>query len=335
MGERKLTGRVCSQLCLYMSEWTLPGAPKAEIQELPQVKNRLTFLYLERCTVTRKDSALKAASKEGYVLIPSNSFLVLMLGPGTSLSHRAAELIAEAGATVLWVSEGLTKLYGFGRPLTTRSALLLQQAKSVSSPRLHIEVVKRMYKIRFPDEDLNGFTLQQLRGREGSRVRKEYKKQSEKWGVEWNGRDYSPDDFDRSDPVNKALSIGNACLYGITAAVIYALGLSPGLGYIHVGHERSFIYDIADLYKAELTIPIAFEMAAMGDRNLSSRVRTAFRERAYKMSLIERLVKDISNVLALESEEICFEDTLFLWDGIRPSKEAGIQYCPFDTNGVG
>ena len=62
--------------------------------------------------------------------------------------------------------------------------------------------------------------------------------------------------------MNQALSAGHACLYGVAHAVIAALGCSPGLGFIHVGHERSFVYDIADLYKADLTIPIAFEIAA-------------------------------------------------------------------------
>ena len=95
-----------------------------------------------------------------------------------------------------------------------------------------------------------------MRGREGSRIRKVYWEQSELWKVAWSGRNYDPDHFETSDPVNKALSSANACLYGL---VICALGASPALGFVHIGHERSFVYDIADLYKTETSIPASFE----------------------------------------------------------------------------
>jgi CRISPR-associated protein Cas1 len=67
-------------------------------------------------------------------------------------------------------------------------------------------------------------------------------------------------DYESGTEINKALSAANVCLYGLCHSAIVALGLSPGLGFIHTGHERSFVYDIADLYKAEIAIPVAFEM---------------------------------------------------------------------------
>jgi CRISPR-associated protein Cas1 len=116
--------------------------------------------------------------------------------------------------------------------------------------------------MRFPGEDVSKLTMQQLRGREGARVRKAYYAASKKTGISWDGRDYDPQHFETGSPVNQALTAGNACLYGLAHAVIFALGCSPGLGFVHVGHENSFVYDIADLYKAELVIPLAFEVAA-------------------------------------------------------------------------
>ena len=110
-----------------------------------------------------------------------------------------------------------------------------------------------MYQLRFPDEDISRLTMQQLRGREGSRVRQVYRKASKDTGVPWSGRLYRPEDFASGDAVNQALSAGHACLYGLAHAVIVALGCAPGLGFVHVGHECSFVYDIADLYKAEVT----------------------------------------------------------------------------------
>jgi CRISP-associated protein Cas1 len=123
-------------------------------------------------------------------------------------------------------------------------------------------VAREMYAMRFPDEDVSAMTMQQLRGREGARVRRVYRENAERTGVEWSKRNYDPEQWEAGDPVNQALSAANSALYGVVHAVVVALGCSPALGFIHTGHHRSFIYDIADLYKAELTIPIAFDVAA-------------------------------------------------------------------------
>jgi CRISPR-associated protein Cas1 len=256
----------------------MPGMEKPSLQELPQIGDRLSFLYLEHCQLSREDSAILVKDENGTVRIPAAAISTLLLGPGTSLTHRAVELIGDAGVGIVWVGENGVRYYASGKPLTHRSHLLIRQAEMVSNQRLHLLVVRRMYQLRFPDEDTSGMTTQQLRGREGSRVRKAYREASEKWGVEWNGRKYDTENFEGGDPVNQALSAGNACLYGLAHAVITALGCSPGLGFIHVGHECSFVYDVADLYKAEITIPIAFEIASMKPENLSQLVRRRVRD---------------------------------------------------------
>lgn len=83
---------------------------------------------------------------------------------------------------------------------------------------------------------------------------------SNKYNVQWNGRDYKVDDFESGTVVNQALSVGNVCLYGLVHSIISALGLAPGLGFVHTGHDLSLVYDIADLYKAELTIPASLKL---------------------------------------------------------------------------
>ena len=144
------------------------------------------------------------------------------------------ELIGDAGVSVVWVGEQGVRYYASGRPLTHSAKLLMRQAKMVSSQRLHIAVVRKMYQLRFPNEDISNLTLQQLRGREGSRIRKVYQESAKKWNVKWNGREYRPEDFASGDSINQALSAGHACLYGLAHAVIAALGCSPGLGFVHV-----------------------------------------------------------------------------------------------------
>lgn len=154
----------------------------------------------------------------------------------------------------------------------------MRQAALVSNMRSHLSVAKKMYQMRFPDEDVSGLTMQQLRGREGARVRGIYRQESAKWNVPWNGRQYDPEDYASGDAVNQALSAGHACLYGLAHAVIAALGCSPGLGFVHVGHECSFVYDVADLYKAETTIPVAFEIAAQEVDDVGAAVRRRTRD---------------------------------------------------------
>ena len=236
----------------------LPGMVRPDLQALPQIKDRMTFLYLEHCTLGRQDGAITVTDERGIVQIPAAAISVLLLGPGTRVTHRAMELMGDAGVGAVWVGEHGVRYYAHGRPLTTRTKLLQKQAELVSNTRKHLAVVRKMYQLRFPGEDVSQLTMQQLRGREGSRVRSVYRKMAQETGVPWNGRLYRPEDFASGDLVNQALSAGHACLYGLAHAVIVALGCAPGLGFVHVGQEGSFVYDIADLYKAEVTIPIAF-----------------------------------------------------------------------------
>ncbi len=238
------------------------GMLKPDLQALPQIRDRMTFLYLERCQINRQDSAITVIDEDGIVLIPAAAISVLLLGPGTTVTHRAMELIGDAGVCIIWVGEHGVRYYASGRPLTHKAGLLMRQAALASNQKQHLEVVRKMFQLRFPGEDISHLTLPQLRGREGARVRSAYRRAAEEWGIDWNGRVYDPENFAEGDAVNQALSAGHACLYGLAHAVIVAMGCSAGLGFVHIGHENSFVYDIADLYKAETTIPIAFEIAA-------------------------------------------------------------------------
>lgn len=303
----------------------LPGAPRAELQLLPRIQDRMTFLYLEHCQINREDSAISVRDEKGIVCVPAAGISVLLLGPGTTMTHRAMELIGDAGVTVIWVGEQGVRYYAGGRPLTKQSKMLIRQAQAVSNMREHLQVVRKMYQMRFPDEDVSHLTMQQLRGREGSRMRQAYRRASKQWGVPWSGREYRPDHFEDGDAVNQALTAGNMCLYGLAHAVIFALGCSPGLGFLHVGHENSFVYDIADLYKAEIVIPLAFELAAQAPEDLSAEMRRQTRNRLTAAHILERMVQDVQSLLlSQESEE--YVDEVFLWNGTEQALRSGISH---------
>lgn len=309
------------------------GMIKPELVELPQIEDRITFVYLEHCTINREDSAIKVTDSDGDVFIPAAAITLLLLGPGSKITHRAMELIGDSGVGVVWVGEHGVRYYAHGRALSSHTRLLLRQAEFVSNTRKHLNVVRKMYQMRFSNEDVSGLTLQQLRGREGARVRAAYRSQSKAWDIAWDGREYDPDNFSAGSAVNQALSAGNVCLYGLAHAVIGALGCSAGLGFVHVGHECSFAYDIADLYKAKTTIPIAFEMAAkVRDEHdgkipsdFSGMVRRRLRDEIVKMRLLECMVRDIKYLLSDDGDDEP-EETVYLWDNLKGTVKNGKQY---------
>ncbi|WP_277259731.1 type I-E CRISPR-associated endonuclease Cas1e [Olegusella massiliensis] len=306
----------------------MPGIDKPDLKALPTVRERMTFLYVEHCLVNRTDGAITVTDTRGTAYIPAAALGVLMLGPGTNVSHRAIELMGDVGSTMIWVGEQGVRYYAHGRPLTHSSRLITKQAELVSNTRKRLTVARKMYQLRFPGEDVSKFNMQQLRGREGARIRSVYRRLSKEYDIPWKGREYKPDDFADATPINKALSVAHTCLYGAVHSVIVALGCSPALGFVHTGHERSFVFDVADLYKAELTIPIAFQVVAESTENLESETRHRVRDIFYANRLFEQITLDVRTLLLDENteEEALDVDTLYLWDESRPAVKYGVSY---------
>lgn len=304
------------------------GIKKPELQTLPQIKDRISFLYLERCMINRQDGALTVTDIRGTVHVPAASLSVLLLGPGTNISHRAMELVGNTGISIIWVGEQGVRYYAHGNPLSHSAHLLIRQAKLVSNVQTRVAVARHMYQMRFQGEDVSSLTMQQLRGREGARVRSIYRKASKETGVSWNGREYDPNNFNASDLVNMALSAAHACLYGVVHSVIVALGCSPGLGFVHTGHERSFVYDIADLYKGAITIPVAFMIAAEQPEDIGSATRHRVRDAIADGHLLKQAVKDIRELLLgeLAAEEEPEVNVLHLWDDKKGRVPNAVSY---------
>jgi CRISPR-associated protein Cas1 len=289
---------------------SVPGTPPPQVSELVRAEDRLSFVYFEHCVVDREDNSVTITTKEGKIALPAAALSVLLLGPGTSVTHQAMQVMGENGAMMIWVGERGVRMYSFGSPLTHSSAMIEQQARLVSNERKRLAVARKMYEMRFPGEDFSGMTMQQLRGREGARVRSVYRKWSRETGVAWDKRTYNHEDFDDATQINQALSAANTCLYGICHAVILALGCSPALGFIHVGHERSFVFDVADLYKAEISIPVAFQVTAKHPDDIGSAVRHAMRDKLYDLSIMKRVAADIRMLFGMKDESISSQKTI-------------------------
>ena len=280
----------------------IPGTPPATVGQLSRITDRITFLYLEHAIVHRDGNAITVRDERGLVHVPAATIAAVMLGPGTTISHQAMTLLADSGACSVWVGEQGVRYYAHGRPLARTTRLLDAQAALVSNQSSRLRVARAMYAMRFPGEEVEGLAMQELRGREGARVRKAYRDSAKEHGVEWTSRSYRPDDFNAADDLNMALSAATACLYGVVHAVVVALGCSPGLGFVHTGHDRSFVYDVADLYKVEIAVPVAFRVVAGTSTDIGGDVRRAMRDAIYDAHLLERCTRDIHKLLGSDGE---------------------------------
>ncbi|MCW5250140.1 type I-E CRISPR-associated endonuclease Cas1e [Streptomyces sp. SHP 1-2] len=270
-------------------------------RELTRVGDRVSFLYLERCTVHRDDNAITATDADGVTHIPSATIGTLLLGPGTSVTHQAMALLGESGAGVAWVGEHGVRYYAGGRGLTRSSGLLEAQAAAWANRRSRVEVARAMYRMRFPGEDTTGRSRDDLLRMEGRRVKECYRREAARTGVPWVRREFHRDDFSAGDAPNQGVTAAAQCMYGVAHAVVAALGCSPGLGFVHSGHERSFVLDIADLYKTEIGIPAAFDAAAAGEDDVATRTRRALRDRINATGLLDRCARDIKSLFSYTS----------------------------------
>lgn len=270
-----------------------------DLHLLPKVRDSWSYLYVEHCKIDQDARAIAIHDAQGKTSVPCASLTLLLLGPGTSVTHAAIHTLASSGCLVGWCGEESVRFYAVGTGETRSARNLMRQAFLCSSPTLRLEVVKRLYGMRFREPVDASLTLEQIRGREGVRVREAYAGASRATGVEWHGRSYRRNSWHDADPINRALSAANSCLYGVCHAAIVSAGYSSGLGFIHTGKMLSFVYDVADLYKADITIPAAFQAVREGTDGLETRVRYACRDFFHRERLLDRIVPDIDRALDL------------------------------------
>lgn len=289
---------------------------------LPRVSDRISFLYIEDAKLVKKDSQIMIITKNGEYALPYGTMLAILLGPGTSITHDVLDLIGVSGSTINFVGKDCLRFYAYGQPLNSSSKLIYQQARYATNKRLHLEVARKMYQKRFPDENFTGLSVAKMRGKEGARMKQIYQMNAEKFGVAWHGRHYEPNEYEQADLINQLLTSANQMLYAICLAVINALGFSPALGFIHVGLSQSFVYDLSDLYKAEITIPVAFATAKQD--NPYKALKVNMRNKIQETGLIKQMVNDLFDLFNIEQADLI--EVLYLWDNIKTLQKSNIQY---------
>lgn len=269
------------------------------------MKERVSMVFLQKGQIDVKDGAFVEIDKDGVrTHIPVGSIACIMLEPGTRISHHAVALAARTGTLLVWVGEAGVRLYASGQPGGARSDRLLYQAKLALDDTLRLKVVRKMYEIRFGEKPPERRSVEQLRGIEGSRVKKTYQLLAKQAGVQWNGRNYDRNNWDSADMPNRCLSSAMACLYGICEAAVLAAGYAPAIGFIHTGKPLSFVYDIADLFKFDDIVPHAFKIAAKNYHDPEREVRLMCRDIFRQTKILKKIIPTIEEVLAAGEIEI-------------------------------
>jgi CRISP-associated protein Cas1 len=263
------------------------------------MKDRVSVLFVEYGQLDVLDGAFVVVDKNGVrTHLPVGGVACLMLEPGTRVSHAAVTLASRVGCLLVWIGEAGVRLYASGQPGGARADHLLYQAKLALDDTARLKVVRKMYSLRFMEDAPERRSVEQLRGIEGVKVRKMYELLARQYGVPWRNRNYDYTQWGSGDLPNRCLSSATACLYGITEAAVLAAGYAPAIGFIHTGKPQSFVYDIADIFKFETVVPVAFRVAAMKPYNPEREVRLACRDAFRRTRLLDRIIPTIEEILA-------------------------------------
>ena len=282
----------------------MPIFEKPSRDSMPHCDERWTPIYLEHGRIEVDDSSVKWIGADRTVLrIPVATVNVLLLGPGTSITHAAVKACADVNTPIAWVGEQGMRYYACGLTPTHDNANAKAHAELYASKKSRTEVARRMFLRRFPESDVEGKTIETLRGMEGKRVKALYAEMGERYGVQWKGRKYDASHWDLADGINRAISAANASLYALCSAIVCSMGFLPQLGFIHKTGTLPFVYDVADIYKPETTLEAAFQALSVDPDADEKKVLELLKIKIEKTKLLKRIPKDIFDLLAIKNPD--------------------------------
>lgn len=279
----------------------MPLFERPPLETLAPAKDRWTPIYLEHGRLEVDDSSVKWIGADGTLCrLPVATVSALILGPGTTVTHAAIKACAESNTTVCWTGEDSLRFYAFGLTPNHTNDMPRLHAEAWADKRRRAQIARAMFRMRFPELDVEGKSVKELRGMEGLRVRSLYAQLGLEYGVTWKGRNYDRQNWDTSDNINQALSSANASLYALCAAVISSLGYLPSLGFVHDAGTLPFVYDVADLYKHLTSIPSAFLAVRQDSKNNGDLVRKILKQKVEEHRILQRMPKDLATLFGTD-----------------------------------
>ena len=261
----------------------LKGRLGLESAKVPH-KDRAGLLYLARGHLTARDGTLSFkqgpvsesdALSPGDYAIPLQGISMILLGPGSTVSHDALRLLAFARTALAVVGEDGVRMYTAPPLIPDRSGLARTQARCWAEKPARLDIARRMYAWRL-GEVLPHRDIETLRGIEGARMKQSYRLIAQQVGIDWHRRYYDRANPNSADLANQALNHAASAVEAAAAIAVASTGTIPQLGFIHEDPGQSFVLDIADLFRDSITIPFAFraaKKAADDDRSIERTTR--------------------------------------------------------------
>jgi CRISPR-associated protein Cas1 len=229
-------------------------------------KSRIPYIFLEKCKIDSQNNQFVINNKYGNCSLPIEQYMCIYLEPGTSITHNAIKIATKYNTNIFIVGEQASIIYSFGKSNWGDSHNIKTQLLYHTNPTLKNKIIKKLLEKRFNEKFPEKRSIEQLRGLEGYKMKEEYQKLSKTFNIPWNGRKSYP--FDEIDEINKCITIGNMCLYGIVETAILNLGFLPSIGFLHGEGNKALVYDISDIFKLKTSILTAFHLISNNKSHL-------------------------------------------------------------------
>jgi CRISPR-associated protein Cas1 len=258
--------------------------------------DRHGLLWLEYGKLSVEDGTLRfvAAQSEtldaGDYAIPYQAVSMILLGPGTSITQDVLRLCARHGTLIAAVGEGGVKSYTAPPLGQGRSDVARAHAERWADPKRRLDTARRLYAWRFgrvlPHRD-----IETLRGIEGARIKESYKLVAQRFGIIWHGRRYDRQNPNAADLPNQAINHAATFVEAAADIAVAAVGALPPLGFIHEDSSNAFTLDVADLYRIDITLPLAFSaVQAIQQKKSDLTIEREVRKRAARAFRQEKLI---------------------------------------------
>ena len=272
----------------------LPGRLGLATARIPHA-DRHGLLWLEKGRLSVEDGTLKLEAAEsstldaGVYAIPYQAVSMILLGPGTSVTHDVFRLCARHSVLIAAVGEGGVKSYTAPPMGQGRSRIARLHAESWADPKRRLDLARRLYAWRF-GRVLPHKNLETLRGIEGARMKKSYELAAQHFGIAWYGRRYDRDNPSSADLPNQAINHAATFVEAAADIAVAAVGALPPLGFIHEESSNAFTLDIADVWRVDFTLPLAFSAVRAVQRGASDGLEREVRRRAVRQFRQEKLI---------------------------------------------
>jgi len=248
-----------------------------------------------------------AVLPSGDLDVPFQMVSMILLGPGSTVTHDALRLLARHGTALSAVGHDGVRHYTAPPIMPDRSGLAREQARSWADEKRRLDIARKMYAWRL-GEVLPHRDIAVLRGIEGGRMKKSYANIALQFGIQWNGRRYNRQNPNAADIPNQALNHASSAVEGAAAIAVTATATIPQLGFIHEDSGQSFILDVADLFRDMVTIPAAFASAAKYESSSDSNIERLTRRHTGAMikkeKLIDQMISRIKQLFEADTDEV-------------------------------